>query len=209
MIAPLMSPPHDSDLSGPNNARSEGAGIEQVEEQVGEVEDVEEDEARVPRVPHDPGKPTAKELAEHLLLHWPFRSWCRHCVRGRGVASPHKSRTDEDRDFGRGRIPTVSMDHCFLGSASNEESAHENPFLVLYDNETESIFAIAVHSKSTKPWIVEYVKNVLCELGYGEIKIAIKCDQARELQELRRAAAGSRSSPTARAHGRTSEGEQS
>ena len=47
------------------------------------------------------------------------------------------------------------MDHCFLGSKDNDESAHENPFLVLYDNETEAIFAIAVSSKSTaKPWIV-------------------------------------------------------
>ena len=48
------------------------------------------------------------------------------------------------------------MDHCFLGSKDNEESAHENPFVVMYDNETEAIFAIAVSSKSTaKPWIVE------------------------------------------------------
>ena len=34
------------------------------------------------------------------------------------------------------------------------------------------------------------------ELGYGELKIVIKCDQARELQELRRAVANSRSAPT-------------
>ena len=72
------------------------------------------------------------------------------------------------------------MDHCFLGSKDSEESAHENPFLVLYDNETEAIFAIAVSSKATaKPWIVEYVKNVIYELGYGDLKIAIKCDQAK------------------------------
>ena len=96
------------------------------------------------------------------------------------MASPHKARTEDDREFGRGRIPTLSMDHCFLGSKDNDESAHENPFLVLYDNETEAIFAIAVSSKSTaKPWIVEYVKNIIHELGYGELKIAIKCDQAK------------------------------
>ena len=67
---------------------------------------------------------------------------------------------------------------------------------MLYDNETEGIFAVAVASKATKPWIVEFVKNILYELGYGQLKIAIKCDGAKELQELRRAVANSRESPT-------------
>ena len=141
-----------------------------------EAIDVEEDEARAPRLPHDPGRPTKRELREHLCLHWPFRSWCRHCVCGRAVASPHRSRTSEDREFGRGRIPTISMDHCFLGSEDSEESAHRNPFLVLYDNETEAIFSVAVSSKAVKPWIVEFIKKILYELGYGQLKIAIKCD---------------------------------
>ena len=73
------------------------------------------------------------------------------------------------------------MDHCFLESKDSEESAHENPFLVLYGNETEAIFAIAVSTHSTaKPWIVEYVKNIIHTLGYGELKIATKCNQAKK-----------------------------
>ena len=88
------------------------------------------------------------------------------------------------------------MDHCFLGSEQSDDMAHANPFLVLYDNETEGIFAISVASKQTKPWIVEWTKAIIYELGYGEIKIALKSDGARELHELRRAVAGSRSAPT-------------
>ena len=83
-----------------------------------------------------------------------------------------------------------------MGSSDDDESAHRNPFLVLYDNETEAIFATAVPSKQTKPWIVEYVKNIIYELGYGQVKIAIKSDRARELQELRRAIADSRDAAT-------------
>ena len=154
-----------------------------VHEQRGEEE---EEEVRRPKIPHDPGRPTKRELQEHLPLHWPFRSWCRHCVAGRGVASPHRSRTEDDREFGRGRIPILSMDHCFLGSENSEESAHVNPFLVLYDNETEAIFSIAVPSKAIKPWIVEFVKNVVHKLGYGQLKMSIKCNGTRDLQELRR-----------------------
>jgi hypothetical protein len=83
-----------------------------------------------------------------------------------------------------------------LGIKDDDESAHRKPFLILYHNETEGIFAVAVASKATKPWIVEFVKNILYELGYGQLKIAIKCDGAKELQELRRAVANSRESPT-------------
>ena len=74
--------------------------------------------------------------------------------------------------------------------------AHANPFLVVYDNETEGVFAISVPSKATKPWVVEYVKSVIYELGYGEMKISLKSDGARELHDLRRAVAASRSHPT-------------
>ena len=74
--------------------------------------------------------------------------------------------------------------------------AHANPFLVVYDNETEGVFAISVPSKATRPWVVEYVKSVIYELGYGEMKISLKSDGARELHELRRAVAASRSHPT-------------
>ena len=65
----------------------------------------------------------------------------------------------------------------------------------MYDKQTEGIFAVAVASKATKPWIVEFVKNFLKDLGYGQLKIAIQCDGAKELQSLRRAVANSRESP--------------
>ena len=33
-------------------------------------------------------KAAPEEPAEHMLTHIPFRSWCRHCVRGRGKEEP-------------------------------------------------------------------------------------------------------------------------
>ena len=117
----------------------------------GAEEDVEEQQARMVKRPHDPGKPTRKEIEEHLPTHWPFRSWCRHCVRGRGVASPHKSRSQEDKEFSQGLIPTISMDYRFLCSEKSEDMGHGNPFMIVYDNQTEGIFAISMASKATKP----------------------------------------------------------
>ena len=39
--------------------------------------------------------PTKGEIIDHEKLHFPFRSWCEACVKGRGVASPHARRDEE------------------------------------------------------------------------------------------------------------------
>ena len=65
-------------------------------------------EARTLRIPNDPGRPTRREVEEHMPFHWPYRSWCKHCVRGRSAASPHRRKTAEEREFGKNRIPTIS-----------------------------------------------------------------------------------------------------
>ena len=57
----------------------------------------DEDQARQPRLPHDPGRPTKEEVRRHMVHRWPFRAWCRHCLRGRGVASPHRTKTAEGK----------------------------------------------------------------------------------------------------------------
>ena len=138
------------------------------------LQEEEVEEERQPRTPHDPGRPTKEEERRHMLHHWPFRAWCRHCVRGRAIGSPHRAKTDDDREFGRSRVPTLSMDHCFLGTAADDESAHVNPFLILYDNDTEAIYAVAVPDKSVRQWIVEYMFMIINELGYEGVKIAMK-----------------------------------
>ena len=71
-----------------------------------------------------------------------------------------------------------------MGSADSEAaSAHESPWLVCYDDESEAINVIAVPSKSPSPWICEYEKCVLDELGYGGNKICIKTDGGKDVQK--------------------------
>ena len=59
--------------------------------------------------------------------------------------------------------------------------AHGSPFLVIVDNASEAIYAIACATKACVPWVVEHVYSVLYELGYGGIAILMKCDKAPEL----------------------------
>ena len=91
-------------------------------------------------------------------------------------------------------MPTISLDHCFLGS--EEEAAAGNPFLVIFDDHSESLYAIALASKEYEDWLAEYVKAIIDELGYGGIRIAMKHDNAKELLRLRTEVTMRRSAPT-------------
>ena len=159
-----------------------------------EAEDEEVEEGRRPKIQCSPHRPTQADIAEHECTHWPFRSWCRHCVRGRAVSSPHKRRTTEEVEFSQNRVPTISVDHCFMSAAS--EASSEHPFLVLYDNNTGSIYAFATGTKAMKPWVIGYVHSIICELGYGGVRIAFKSDRAAELIQLRQEVARLRTAPT-------------
>ena len=87
----------------------------------------------------------------------------------------------------------------FFGSADHAEGkkAHESLFLILFDNETEAIYALAVAEKACKPWVVEYVFNVLIVLEYSGVKVALKREAAPELHELKKLVAAKKSSPIA------------
>ena len=61
--------------------------------------------------------PTPAEIEDHNLTHFPYRSWCRHCVRGRGKEASHVKAQNEP-----GEVPEADFDWCFLG----EEEAFKN-----------------------------------------------------------------------------------
>ena len=72
------------------------------------------EEVIAPRVPPVPAKPTQAEQDEHCATgHAAYRSWCEHCVKGRGRASPHAVVSEGEfarnwsrlRLRGAGRIP--------------------------------------------------------------------------------------------------------
>ena len=86
------------------------------------------------------------------------------------------------------------MDHCFLGSA--EESAAANPFLIIYDDHSGSLYAVAVASKQYEDCLADYLKAILDELGYAGTRVAIKCDNAPELVRLRAEVTARRQAPT-------------
>ena len=56
-----------------------------------------------------PYTPTQKEIDEHTPLHIPYRSWCPHCVAGKGGSGHHRTDSAKEK-LGT----TISLDYCFM-----------------------------------------------------------------------------------------------
>ena len=49
--------------------------------------------------------PTQREKEEHFVSHYPFRSWCEHCVRGKAKAMRHVGVDHSDET-----VPVISAE---------------------------------------------------------------------------------------------------
>ena len=95
----------------------------------------EQEEVQAHRCIRIPTEPTSQQRAEHRCTHWPYRSWCRDCNRGRGQHDHHRSKKGDRVMAG---VPTISIDFVFLGT--EHVRAADNTFLVMYDNNSEAIW---------------------------------------------------------------------
>ena len=130
----------------------------------GEEEDEEQQEVRVKQAPK---APTQRERLEHEAVHLPYRSWCRHCIKGRGRNDPHRQsggNTDEQETA----VPRVMMDYFFLGD--EEERAADHPMFVMVDDETGNRYARLVEMKGLgergeMDWLVKDASSELKSWG--------------------------------------------
>ena len=77
------------------------------------------EEAVALRVPPGLAKPTQAEQYEHCAAgHAAYRSWCKHCVRGRGRVSPHVSVPE-------GELPEVGVDYAYMGPEGSQVTISE------------------------------------------------------------------------------------
>ena len=125
---------------------------------------------------HDPSKPTNEERREHEFTHVPFRSWCRHCVRGRGKEEACKKVEDSER-----QVPQVSVDYMFMGE---EISGKTIALLVARERDTRATMCTVVPNKTTGEWIIRRVMSWLKEIGceYGDL--IIKSDNEPALTKM-------------------------
>ena len=116
-----------------------------------------EEDSEPRRVAPDPGQPSAEEEAEHRIDHFPYRSWCRHCVEGRGTGEQHKAGPE-------GSIPIISADYLIVtkkGIFRKDEA----------ESKTEIVAKILVVKDSKSKMVNAHVVPVK---GMGEDRYAVE-----------------------------------
>ena len=140
---------------------------------MGEAEGGEE--AQAPRVRKAPMAPSAEAVAAHRMIgHAVYRSWCRHCVQGRGHNAPHYGGRSKDAD----ELPVFSFDYGFLGSGSKVqdevcEREGQAPFLAFCDSASKATYAMMAPQKGidypVSHLAVKTVVDILDRSGYKRI----------------------------------------
>ena len=54
-----------------------------------------------------PSQPTPEQFERHRTDHYPYRSWCRWCIMGRGIGWPHMASAGST-------VPRVGIDYFFI-----------------------------------------------------------------------------------------------
>ena len=76
----------------------------------GELVEAQEEEAQAAATLPPPYMLTQSERDDHDLTHATHRSWCEHCVQGRGVEMGHH----RVRDHGERGVALVGFDYLFV-----------------------------------------------------------------------------------------------
>ena len=136
---------------GDDAAGCEFSPVEEVEEE----EDVEE--GTPARDVRSPSAPSRQEMLEHSITHFPFRSWCVHCVKEKCKSSKHSSTGGVEESA----VPIVGFDYAFLSDRENKISDEDGDteavssgvmkVLIAHDSKSNTCAGIPVPPKGNRP----------------------------------------------------------
>ncbi len=140
------------------------------------------------KVAPDPGLPTQSEIDDHSADHWPYRSWCEFCVKGRATGEPHMPGPISS-------IPIIAFDYLFItrgkilrrDELSKEDQANiKMKILVVKDTKGKAVFAHTVRQKGVdeEGYAVARITEDVQWLGYT--KLILKIDGERAIVRLLR-----------------------
>jgi hypothetical protein len=146
--------------------------------QVPVASELGESEARRPVSRRAPVAPTAKEIAEHDLVHLPFRSWCPCCVAGKAKHWPHFKKSQEEK--GEDRVPSIHMDYWFMRDNEDDER------VTVLNYKEKLSRAYGAHIVQKKGVDAEIAKRVIKNLeSWGcQGLVSMKTDQESAIRSL-------------------------
>ena len=156
------------------------------------VVEAEEESQPVDSLP-SPYMPTQSERDDHDLTHAVYRSWCKHCVEGRGVEQGHRLGDDHSE---RG-VAIVGFVYMFLTAKDlytrkewaecDEKNIDERlvlKVLVVRDMRSKSLFAHAVAAKGSDAngYAAQCIVDDVVWLGYS--RVILKSDNEPAIVRL-------------------------
>ena len=161
---------------------SEGEEVKEGEDVEAEPEQAYGDVRKMKKL-LDPCLPTRAEREEHELTHLPFRNWCGHCVKGRGVEMAHNRSGPQEE----GTLPEIHVDFCFpCGIGRIPTTIHEKAceavgnmtVMAIRERHTRmALFAVVPRKGSTGQFAAKRAAAFCRELGYTGAPIIMKSDQ--------------------------------
>ena len=134
-----------------------------------------------PKSLNAPYTPSRQERVEHDLTHCPYRSWCEHCVHGKGVSHGHFQRQPDEESS----IPLIGVDYAFvIKTDADQKQLSEVTTMVAKDRRSKCVFPVPVPQKGVDPeeYSTRQLLRVLDYLGYSEV--ILKCDQESALGKV-------------------------
>ena len=186
---------------GETEETDEGAEETRQKDVVEEEEPVQEsEESQEKRGIRDPGTPSARERAEHELTHWPLRSWCPSCVKGRATGQQHRSMKGE---YSESLVARVLMDYGFLHEeettteddhGTEVESKISLTVMVMLETMCSSTWAYAIEGKGavSVEWLAQRVVEDIETVGLAKERIITKTDQEASIIQLQQEVAKQR-----------------
>ena len=123
--------------------------------------------ARKTEMMRSPSLPNDAEVEEHKKTHLPFRSWCLHCVRGKGKQAEYRRMTQEEVG------PELHTDFAFMG---DEESEELLSILVVKERMTRMLMSTVVQAKSSAEFAAKRTFAFLREIGASTLATTVKSD---------------------------------
>ena len=147
--------------------------------------------ARAPRKAVSPEDPKKEEVESHALSgHVCFRSWCRHCVRGRSQEAAHSSSQPSPTT-----LPVISWDYYFLSTSGIDaddvtgrvippsdsdplQISAESPGLVMWDSKTKGLYSHLLPAKGVDYAELEKVLRLVSEdlVRLGHKRVVFRSD---------------------------------
>ena len=126
-----------------------------------------------------PYEPMEEERREHEITHIPYRSWCRHCVRGKAKRQFHSLSDQRGQDKAKN---TIYMDYFYMGRREEECL----PILMIADELTSRTMSLCMPEKGVgNAYCVTAAVKHMKVLG-GQQSV-LKSDTERSIVALRSA----------------------